>query len=121
MNFLVGIDFTASNGDPSDPKSLHWMDPDGSSENQYQAAIRAVGEVIENYDSDRLFPVFGFGGRNLDDAFTSVRARFVRPMALKGIIVALLEAERRHDVEAPNIDMEFVGLEGYMYEAPPEA
>ena len=42
-------------------------------------------------------------------------------MALKGVVVALLEAERRHDVEAPNIDMEFVGLEGYMYEAPPVA
>ena len=39
----------------------------------------------------------------------------------KGVVVALLEAERRHDVEAPNIDMEFVGLEGYMYEAPPPA
>lgn len=63
LNFLVGIDFTASNGDPSDPKSLHWTDPDGDSENQYQAAIRAVGEVIENYDTDRLFPVFGFGGK----------------------------------------------------------
>jgi hypothetical protein len=63
LNFLVGVDFTASNGDPSDPRSLHWMDPDGSSENQYQAAIRAIGEVIENYDTDRLFPVFGFGGK----------------------------------------------------------
>ena len=36
---------------------------------------------------------------------------------------ALLQAATgpRQDVEAPNIDMEFVGLEGYMYEAPPEA
>ena len=63
LNFLVAIDFTATNGEPSDPKSLHWLDPEDSCENQYQAAIRAVGEVIESYDSDRLFPVFGFGGK----------------------------------------------------------
>jgi hypothetical protein len=30
----------------------------------------------------------------------------------------LLEPERRHEVEEPNIDMEFVGLEGYMYDPP---
>lgn len=84
LNFLVGVDFTASNGDPADPKSLHWMDPDGSSENQYQAAIRAVGEVIENYDADRLFPVFGFGGK-----FPSLT---VRPTS------SLLELARVYDI-----------------------
>ena len=66
---VLQVDFTASNGDPSDPRSLHWTDPDGSSENQYQAAIRAVGEVIENYDTDRLFPVFGCDGRIVVEAF----------------------------------------------------
>ena len=80
-------------------------------------------QLLGSNDDADVFPlaVFGFGGRNLDEAFTSVRARFEKPVALKGVVVALLEAERRHDVEAPNIDMEFVGLEGYMYEAPPEA
>ena len=80
-------------------------------------------QLLGSNDEADVFPlaVFGFGGRNLDDAFTSLRARFEKPVALKGVVVALLEAERRHDVEAPNIDMEFVGLEGYMYEAPLEA
>ena len=78
-------------------------------------------QLLGSNDDADVFPlaIFGFGGRNLDDAFTSLRARFEKPVALKGVVVALLEAERRHDVEAPNIDMEFVGLEGYMYEAPP--
>ena len=31
--------------------------------NQYELAIQAVGKVIEDYDSDKLFPVLGFGAR----------------------------------------------------------
>lgn len=31
--------------------------------NQYEIAIQAVGRVIEDYDSDKLFPVIGFGAR----------------------------------------------------------
>jgi len=34
------------------------MGPD----NQYEGALRGVGSVLEPYDSDRSFPVFGFGG-----------------------------------------------------------
>ena len=31
--------------------------------NQYQTAIQAVGEIIQDYDSDKLFPALGFGAR----------------------------------------------------------
>ena len=31
--------------------------------NQYELAIEAVGNIIEDYDSDKLFPVLGFGAR----------------------------------------------------------
>jgi Copine len=30
--------------------------------NQYESALTNVGLVVEPYDSDRSFPVFGFGG-----------------------------------------------------------
>jgi hypothetical protein len=30
--------------------------------NQYEAAISNIGCVVEPYDADRSFPVFGFGG-----------------------------------------------------------
>jgi len=30
--------------------------------NQYEAAIFNVGNVLEPYDNDRTFPVYGFGG-----------------------------------------------------------
>ncbi|XP_053401940.1 copine-8-like isoform X2 [Mercenaria mercenaria] len=61
MNFTVAIDFTASNGNPSQPNSLHYYDP--YKQNQYASAIQAVGEIIQDYDSDKMFPVLGFGAR----------------------------------------------------------
>jgi hypothetical protein len=59
MNFSIAIDFTASNGDPRDPRSLHFRDPT-TGENQYTTAIRAVGEIIQDYDTDKQFPGLGF-------------------------------------------------------------
>ena len=62
MNFVVAIDFTASNGSPTDPKSLHY-NQDHNKPNQYVQAIRAVGDIVQDYDTDKLFPVYGFGAR----------------------------------------------------------
>lgn len=61
MNFVVAIDFTGSNGNPQMPDSLHYIHP--SRPNQYSLAIQAVGNIIQDYDSDRMFPSFGFGAR----------------------------------------------------------
>ena len=63
MNFSVAIDFTASNGPPSQPHSLHFFDANRGGENQYTTALRSVGEIIQDYDSDRQFPALGFGAR----------------------------------------------------------
>ncbi|CAM9489319.1 unnamed protein product, partial [Laminaria digitata] len=63
MQFAVAIDYTASNGDPNLPDSLHYHDPTGRSLNEYSAAISSVGSILEHYDSDANFPVLGFGGR----------------------------------------------------------
>ena len=50
LHFTVAVDFTASNGQPSDPRSLHHRDPRGA-DNQYMLAIRAVGGIIQDYDT----------------------------------------------------------------------
>uniref|UniRef100_A0A672IH90 Copine-8 n=1 Tax=Salarias fasciatus TaxID=181472 RepID=A0A672IH90_SALFA len=61
INFTVAIDFTASNGNPAQPTSLHYMSP--YQLNAYAMALKAVGEIIQDYDSDKMFPALGFGAR----------------------------------------------------------
>lgn len=65
LNFMVAIDFTASNGNPRLPDSLHYIDPSGRP-NAYQRAILDVGEVLQFYDTDKRFPAWGFGARPID-------------------------------------------------------
>ncbi|XP_077400112.1 copine-8 isoform X1 [Vanacampus margaritifer] len=61
INFTVAIDFTASNGNPAQPTSLHYMSP--YQLNAYAMALKAVGEIIQDYDSDKMFPALGFGAK----------------------------------------------------------
>jgi len=69
ISLIVAIDFTGSNGDPSEQTSLHYIDPnaslnvEGAFYNEYQRAIMAVGNVLQPYDTDKMFPVFGFGAK----------------------------------------------------------
>eukprot|EP00038_Savillea_parva_P016115 m.15989 g.15989 ORF g.15989 m.15989 type:complete len:628 (+) comp3337_c0_seq1:176-2059(+) len=70
MDFLLGgleimftpaIDFTGSNGNPTLPNSLHYNSP--YQMNEYEAAIRAIGAIIQDYDTDKLFPCYGYGAK----------------------------------------------------------
>ena len=50
ISLVVAIDFTGSNGDPSMPESLHYVDPvprssGGRGYNSYEQAIVSVGQV----------------------------------------------------------------------------
>ncbi|KAJ6632725.1 Copine-8 [Pseudolycoriella hygida] len=60
LHFGVAIDFTVSNGVCTNPRSLHYL---SNYPNQYEIALRAVGEIIEQYDSAMMFPAFGFGAK----------------------------------------------------------
>jgi hypothetical protein len=60
MNVIVAIDFTSSNGIPTELTSLHAMRFDGSP-NEYQQAIKQVCDVLLDYDTDKQVPVYGFG------------------------------------------------------------
>ncbi|MGH0115703.1 UNVERIFIED_CONTAM: hypothetical protein FKN15_046888 [Acipenser sinensis] len=57
----VAIDFTASNGDPRNSCSLHYINP--YQPNEYLKALVAVGEICQDYDSDKRFSALGFGAR----------------------------------------------------------
>ncbi|XP_066859547.1 copine-9 isoform X3 [Anser cygnoides] len=76
LNFTVAIDFTASNGMPSQPTSLHYASPYQLS--AYALALKAVGEIIQDYDSDKLFPAYGFGAKLPPDGKISHQFPLVR-------------------------------------------
>lgn len=59
LHFAVAIDFTASNGAPNDPRSLHFVA--GQKPNAYEIALRSVGEIISHYDPKGMYASFGFG------------------------------------------------------------
>lgn len=62
INIAFAIDFTGSNGLPSNPQSLHhFTNPLQKKPNNYVCAMLAVSNVVQEYDKDRMFPVFGFG------------------------------------------------------------
>jgi hypothetical protein len=56
ISFLACIDYTASNGSVESPNSLHYISPHGGY-NEYQKAIVTIGQIIQEYDYDKLFPV----------------------------------------------------------------
>ena len=60
ISLAVAVDFTLSNGDPNDPKSLHFFDP---AKNEYLQAVQQVGTILQYYDSDKSIPAFGFGAQ----------------------------------------------------------
>lgn len=63
INLNLAIDYTASNGEPSDPGSLHYINPySPNTLNSYEMAIFNVGTILLQYDADQMVPTFGYGG-----------------------------------------------------------
>ena len=61
VSLAVAVDFTGSNGDPSQPNSLHYGA--GNAMNPYLLAIQGVGQIVMDYDSNKMVPALGFGAR----------------------------------------------------------
>jgi hypothetical protein len=61
LNVAVAIDFTGSNGDPRKPGTLHYLNP--PQRNDYEKAISAIVSILGKYDSDKQYPVWGFGAK----------------------------------------------------------
>ena len=59
LNCTIAIDFTASNGDPRQPGTLHYLNP--YQPTQYAVGLQAVGEIIQDYDRSVLvWAIFGW-------------------------------------------------------------
>ena len=61
ISVITCIDFTGSNGIPTQPSSLHYVHPHQL--NQYQHAITSVCSILEKYDEDGNINVYGFGAK----------------------------------------------------------
>lgn len=62
FSMSIAVDMTGSNGKQSTPDSLHYFDPSHPQNlNQYESAIWSVGNILEQYDQDKKFPLIGFG------------------------------------------------------------
>ncbi len=57
LNFFTVL---GSNGAPNNPNSLHYMGPTPT---LYEQALLSVVTIIQDYDSDKHFPVLGFGAK----------------------------------------------------------
>ena len=55
----IGIDFTRSNGIPSELDSLHNISK--GIPNNYEKIILSLGKILSQYNPSKNFPVFGFG------------------------------------------------------------
>jgi hypothetical protein len=60
LALVTCIDFTASNGIPSDKKSLHHT---AGGQSPYEKALSSVANILLDYDYDKLVPVYGFGAK----------------------------------------------------------
>uniref|UniRef100_A0A674PAU0 Copine Va n=1 Tax=Takifugu rubripes TaxID=31033 RepID=A0A674PAU0_TAKRU len=60
-NDSLTLSFPVWEGNPSQSTSLHYMNP--YQMNAYAMALKAVGEIIQDYDSDKMFPALGFGAK----------------------------------------------------------
>ncbi|XP_030897461.1 copine-2 [Leptonychotes weddellii] len=101
LMFTVGIDFTASNGNPLDPSSLHYINPMGT--NEYLSAIWAVGQIIQDYDSDKMFPALGFGAQLPPDW----KQYFILLIITDGVI-SDMEETRHAVVQASKLPMSII-------------
>lgn len=82
-------------GDPRRPSSLHYINP--HQPNEYLRAIDAVGRVVLDYDSDKLVPVLGFGGKLPDGSVShnfALNGQGQNPYCagLEGVVAAYKQA-----------------------------
>lgn len=58
----MAIDYTLSNGPVNNIESLHYLNP-STRINEYTAAISSVMGIIQDYDTDQMYPLYGFGAK----------------------------------------------------------
>ena len=77
----------------------------------YAAAFQLFGS-----DDEEIFPLALCGfQRDIDPEVTGLRAELYRPVAIQGILVAILEVDNEEPDLGVNVGMEYVRVDGYTY------
>lgn len=64
FGLVCAIDFTSSNGNPRQPGTRHYNNMQmgaNAPPNEYEAAMRTVGNMLASYSADSRIPAYGFG------------------------------------------------------------
>ena len=111
ISLHIAIDFTASNGLPNNPNSLHFLNPNGP--NQYEQALLAVSQILLSYDSDKLVPVYGFGGKINGSTSHCFNVNFDRHNpnvhGIESIMGSYRNALRYVELNGPTLFAQFLG------------
>ena len=124
---MVAIDFTGSNGDPQIPDSLHYVHPARTVMNQYEQSIQSVGKILEAYDKDHLYPVYGFGARvqdsdgsypaTADHCFNLAKEGYDEVRGVEGILKAYHRILPKVLLAGPTLFTPFLQTVGYTVES----
>ena len=111
LALVLAVDFTSSNGYPHRNDSLHCYNNVGA--NAYQKAMSACGEILLNYDYDKMVPVYGFGGKPKFPNLTSFQTMHCFPLngkiddpycfALEGIMESYNYALHNSELSGPTL------------------
>lgn len=122
MNLAIAVDFTLSNGKPTDRDSLHCLN---MQRNEYYKALTAVGKILEFYDTDKQFPLFGFGARlnlgcrQFDSHCFALNGNIMNPECdgLDGVLETYRKALNNVDLYGPTHFNQIIKLVNDMMEA----
>ncbi|XP_049848528.1 copine-9-like [Schistocerca gregaria] len=84
FSLMIGIDYTRSNGPPSEPTSLHYCNPCGVL-NPYCQAMYNIGNVLLPYTADSIVDIYGFGAL-LPDGTTSHCLEITKTAGQQGVV-----------------------------------
>ena len=117
INLSVAIDFTASNKDPTEPDSLHRIDPDDPDfQNEYEYVMEHVGSILEPYAFQSKFLGYGFGGiptymgeTEVSHCFNLTGTKNPKIDGLKNLIKMYKERLQEIELYGPTFFTEIVG------------
>ena len=111
ISLVVAIDYTGSNGNPHESSSLHYQS--AIQKNQYEQALESIGQVVEPYDTDKNFPLYGFGayvrgkdgsfGRSVEHCFPLGPGGASEVHGLEGILSAYKESINNVNLSGPTL------------------